>query len=180
MNLVSGPGMKLVWQQLQLCRVDGESKGRVATFDAAQELRESLEMIAPEALKKELDLSREAPDALSLNLDLNAFRSIVHNLIGNAVLYVPANGHIAVSLAVDGAYVVLTVADDGPGIAESQRELVFERFYRGTGHDVAGTGLGLAIVKQACTKLGGLVRIESGIGGRGAAFVVHFPRPPDA
>lgn len=162
----------LVEQLLQLAKVDNEWSSATELVDVAHEVRQALSLLAMDAIRKELDLSLDAPDEAYLTLDVNAFRSIVHNLVGNAIAYVPASGQIAVGMVMDGTELTLTVADNGPGIPDSQRELVFERFYRGTGHDVAGSGLGLAIVKQACVKLGGRVWIESGIDGRGCKFVV--------
>lgn len=71
---------------------------------------------------------------------------------------------------------MLHVADDGPGISADERELVFERFYRGTGrNDARGSGLGLTIVKQAATRLNGRVQVTPGLDGRGCSFVVEIP-----
>ena len=166
----------LVEQLLQLAKVDSKWKIPEAQVDLAQEVRQAMALLAMDAINKGIDLSLDAPDVAYRTLDINAFRSIVHNLIGNAILYVPADAKIVVGLETSDAMLKLTVADNGPGIPVSQRELVFERFYRGTGHDVAGSGLGLAIVKQACTKLGGQVWIEDGIDGQGCKFVVSLPR----
>ncbi|MDP9405667.1 MAG: HAMP domain-containing histidine kinase, partial [Actinomycetota bacterium] len=70
------------------------------------------------------------------------------NLIENALKYSPPGSTVTVALDRDGDDGVLTVADDGPGIPDDEREAVFERFYRGQGGAHApGTGLGLAIVR---------------------------------
>jgi signal transduction histidine kinase len=67
------------------------------------------------------------------------------------------------------------VADDGPGITDSERTRVFDRFYRGAQRDDApGTGLGLTIVKQATARLGGEVQITDGLDGLGCRFTIRF------
>jgi signal transduction histidine kinase len=70
---------------------------------------------------------------------------------------------------------VLRVVDDGPGIPVEEHALVFERFYRGRGHDASGSGLGLAIVQQATARLGGSIALGTGPDGRGCEFVVRIP-----
>lgn len=72
----------------------------------------------------------------------------------------------------------LSVTDNGPGIAEADRSLVFERFYRIAGTDSAGTGFGLAIVAQAVARLHGTVSLETGNDGRGCRFLVELPCTP--
>jgi two-component system sensor histidine kinase QseC len=68
----------------------------------------------------------------------------------------------------------LSVADDGPGIPPTEQAGIFERFRRGAGQQAPGSGLGLAIVKQAAARLGGSVRLGSGLEGRGCAFVIEI------
>lgn len=166
----------LVEQLLQLAKVDSDWSQPAQSVDLTQEVQQALAMLAPTAMEKDIELSLDAPDSVPYALDLNAFRSILHNLVGNALLYVPAGGQVEVTLAVDGDRLLMGVADDGPGIPEEHWPLVFERFFRGTGHDEPGSGLGLAIVKQASAKLGGLVWVERGLEGRGCKFVVSLPR----
>jgi signal transduction histidine kinase len=76
--------------------------------------------------------------------------------------------------------VVLTVEDDGPGIADDDRERVFDRFTRldaGRARDEGGSGLGLAVVKRIVLAHGGTVRVENGaFPGAGANFVVRLPK----
>ena len=74
------------------------------------------------------------------------------NLLDNAVKYSPAGGTVDAEVRLGGGKLMLVVEDSGPGIAESDRERVLDRFYRIAGSDVPGTvvgsGLGLAIVKS--------------------------------
>ncbi len=169
----------LVEQLLQLARFDGHAAVR-ETVDVARLAQQELALLEPGAFARGLELSLDAPDELAWPMELAAFRAILQNLVGNAVCYVPPGGQVVVGLAVDDGGLRLMVEDDGPGIAPALRASVFERFVRGTGHDVAGSGLGLAIVRQAATRLGGRVSLHDGLanaaGGRGCRFEVEFGR----
>ncbi|MGL6041870.1 MAG: sensor histidine kinase, partial [Deefgea sp.] len=129
----------------------------------------------PTAIARQIELSFDAPDTLFNVVDANAVQSIVQNILNNAILYVGEGDQIEVELRQVGEQMILTVADDGPGIAEADRERIFERFYRGVGHDVAGTGLGLAIVAQAVARLNGTIQLSTGLHGRGCRFTVEVP-----
>ncbi len=165
----------LVRQLLDLAHIDSAQAQPAAALDLAQLAREELAMVAPAAMARGLELSLDAPDTLAQAFEAHAFQSILHNLLTNAIRYVHDGGQVAVALRRQGGALTLSVADDGPGIPEEQRALVFERFYRGVGHDASGAGLGLAIVTQAVARLGGGVRLSTGLGGRGCAFVVEIP-----
>jgi two-component system sensor histidine kinase MprB len=86
----------------------------------------------------------------------------VLNLLDNAAKWSPPGGRVGVRMVqVDANYAELVVSDQGPGIPPSERELVFERFYRSTSaRSMSGSGLGLAIVKQVVVKHGGTLRID--------------------
>ena len=101
---------------------------------------------------------------------------IVTNLLTNAIKYTPSGGHIDVglSLSSDGNHAVLTVSDDGPGIAAVDRPHIFERFYRSDAtRQIAGTGIGLAVVKQLVQAHRGTVEIPERTGG--TTVVVRLP-----
>jgi two-component system, OmpR family, sensor histidine kinase QseC len=163
-------------QLLDLAALDDAHPRAPQEVDLAVLTQQALATAAPQALALGLDLSLDAPDRLPCRVDRVAFESILHNLVDNALRYVPADGRIAVALRRAGDRVWLTVADDGPGIPHDQRDRAFERFWRGdTEADVPGSGLGLAIVRQAAGRLGGQVHVEDGIDGRGVAFVLGMP-----
>ena len=90
-------------------------------------------------------------------------RELIRNLVDNALQYTPRGGTVTVRLLVDpfGQVVVLQVEDNGPGIAEAERELVFQPFYRALGTEVDGSGLGLAIVREIAERHDASVSIES-------------------
>ena len=166
----------LVGQLLDLAQLDQHRQAHAGVRDVAQLLRHELALIAPTALARQIDLSLDAPDTLHHALDVPAFQSIVHNLLNNALAYVPDHGQVRVSLQPGQTGLVLTVADDGPGIAPDQRALVFERFHRGGGNGdtnkAPGAGLGLAIVREAAARMDGCVTLDDGIDGCGCTFAV--------
>jgi two-component system sensor histidine kinase SenX3 len=102
----------------------------------------------------------------------------VGNLIANAIAYSPRGGRVGVGVRADDMIVEIAVADQGIGIAESDQQRIFERFYRADGarsRRTGGTGLGLAIVKHAVQRHGGEVRVWSRPG-RGSTFTIRLPR----
>lgn len=107
----------------------------------------------------------------------------VLNVCDNAAKWSPAGGTVTVRMRpVSDAVMELTVADQGPGIPEADRELVFERFHRSReARGMPGSGLGLAIVRQVATRHGGTVEIGDAQGG-GAEVRLTLPgsgQPPD-
>jgi two-component system sensor histidine kinase QseC len=165
----------LIGQLLQLAHLEGERGLDMVETDVAQEVRAELALWAPSARLRQIDLSLQAPDALWGLLERETFKSILHNLVGNAIRYVEPGDKVVVSLARHAGHLLLTVADSGPGIPPGQRDLVFERFHRGADHSAPGAGLGLAIVKQACVRLDGSVQVSQGLDNKGCEFVVRIP-----
>ncbi|MDP8970304.1 MAG: ATP-binding protein, partial [Actinomycetota bacterium] len=104
-------------------------------------------------------------------------RLIAGNLLENAVQYNRPGGSVRVSVGRRGGHVVLEVADDGIGIPETERDRIFERFYRvdkGRSRAAGGTGLGLALVRHAAQRHGGDVTVDSVLG-EGSTFRVVLP-----
>lgn len=164
----------LIQQLLALARLDVNRRVELLMQDVVALIREDLAAADALAEAKRIELSFDAPEVMEKRVDPHALHSIVGNLVDNAIRYGRDGGRVAVSVANTQEGWQLTVADDGVGLPPSERERVFERFYRGIHDDVPGTGLGLAIVRAAATRLGGSVRIEEGLGGAGCSFVVRF------
>jgi two-component system sensor histidine kinase HydH len=102
-----------------------------------------------------------------------ALADILSNLVVNAIEAMSDGGAISVSLKRDAQSVVVTVADDGPGISAENSANIFRPFFT---TKPSGTGLGLAIVERRVTELGGSVTCESPVAeGRGAKFIVRLP-----
>jgi two-component system, OmpR family, sensor histidine kinase QseC len=175
LELAIGRASHLIAQLLEMSHLDNDRLTTTDTMDLVTLLQQELARLAPAAMARQIELSLDAPDVLLSDLDANALQSIVQNLLNNAILYVHTGGQVEVELHQTAQAIILSVADNGPGIAEQDRERVFERFYRGAGHDVAGTGLGLAIVAQAALRLNAQIELSTGLFGQGCRFTVVIP-----
>ena len=115
---------------------------------------------------------------LSYRITTGDFQSLVHNLLENAAKYSPPDSTINVQLTADDHQIILSVADQGQGIARENREKVFERFYRedeSHSNKVAGSGIGLAIVKMIIEKYHGKITIRDNEPS-GTIFTVYLPK----
>jgi two-component system sensor histidine kinase TctE len=147
--------------------------------DLAALARASVEQAWPGAHERGFDLGIEAPDSpVMFHGNALLLREMLANLIDNALKYSPRHGAVTVRLTRPEGALVLEVEDAGIGIAEAERTLVFERFYRGEGAspDQEGTGIGLAIVKEIVTQHGGSVRAATPASGTGTLMRVTLPR----
>jgi len=105
--------------------------------------------------------------------DRDALRTLVRNLVDNAVRYTPAGGRVQVQTAKTPQGALLEVTDSGPGIPAADRERVFDRFYRRVSAPEGGSGLGLAIVKAIADRHGARVSLADAPGG-GLRVTVDF------
>jgi signal transduction histidine kinase len=96
------------------------------------------------------------------------------NLLANAIRYTRPGGHVRVELGGADHRVLVSVADDGPGIPADQQERIFERFAQRPGGDIGAAGLGLAIVRDIVQAHGGRIHLDSGLG-RGTRFTLELP-----
>jgi len=100
---------------------------------------------------------------------------VIVNLITNAVRYSPEGSDIRIVAESAEDWAMLSITDQGPGIAPEDRERVFDKFERLGRSDVAGSGLGLYISRRLARAMGGDILIEGGPGGKGACFVLQLP-----
>jgi two-component system sensor histidine kinase TctE len=126
-----------------------------------------------------LDFGAESLPA-SVNANARLLDDLLGNLVDNALSYTASGGRVTVRSGYVAANPYLEVEDDGPGIPESERPRVRERFYRIPGAPPGGCGLGLAIVDEIANQHGARVSIETGTGGRGTKIRVLFPESAGA
>jgi signal transduction histidine kinase len=138
---------------------------------AAEGIRDSHDL----ALARSVDLGLDAAPGLVIEGNREALRTLVRNLVDNAVRYTPSGGSVQVRCRCTATEVMLELDDTGPGIAPADRERVFDRFYRRAASQEGGTGLGLAIVKAIALRHA--ARIDLGESHSGGLQVrVTFPR----
>jgi two-component system sensor histidine kinase TctE len=135
-----------------------------------------VEMNVDRALKAGLDLGMEAT-SVTIRGNVRLLEDLLGNLVDNALHYTPSGGHVTVRAGVRNGRPFLEVEDDGPGIAEDQRNKVRERFYRIPGTAGQGCGLGLAIVSEIAEAHGAQFLLESGARGTGTRAVALFRTP---
>ncbi|WGD50165.1 ATP-binding protein [Bradyrhizobium sp. CB1650] len=114
-----------------------------------------------ESSAREIDLGFTTAEPASVTADPLAIRSLVRNLVENAVKYTPNGGRVDLSVYREANAAVLNVEDNGPGVPPQDIERIFEPFYRGRRPIGDGSGLGLSIVKRIVDRCGGSIEFEN-------------------
>ncbi|HEY4401123.1 MAG TPA: ATP-binding protein [Acidimicrobiia bacterium] len=117
----------------------------------------------------------DVPDGLVVDADADAFNHVLVNLLTNAVKFSPAGSVVVVGAHRNGDEVVVSVADEGAGVAPEEKDRIFDRFYqsRNGGH-ARGTGIGLTIAQRFTAQHGGRIWVDSEPG-QGATFSFTMP-----
>jgi signal transduction histidine kinase len=142
---------------LRLAEIDaGLRRSGFVTLDVADLAANAVEFYAPAAELKNIDLALRSDGPVPVSGDPVLLAQALSNLIDNALKYAPVNGAIEVAVLERGdGTAQVSVSDNGPGIADSEKNKVMERFYRGdASRGTPGVGLGLSLV-QAVAKLHG-------------------------
>lgn len=179
--------ISLVSQLLSLAEADaGVTTVECVPVDLAAVLRSCCELFEPVAEVKSVALTLASGDGATVRGCPQQLRQLFTNLIDNAVKFTPPQGRVNVALTtsmVDGkSFAQITVDDSGPGIAETLRVRVFDRFYQidpARQRNVSrGNGLGLSICQSITESLGGTITVLTSPGG-GARFQVLLPAQQD-
>jgi len=177
----------LVEQLLTLARNEPrEAADELSVISLERPVAEGIADAHALAAARRVELSLEG-DPVAVRGDPEALRTLVRNLVDNAVRYTPEGGHARVRTRIgsgsaeEAEWGLLEVADSGPGIPPADRERAFDRFYRRASSPQGGSGLGLAIVKAIADRHGAQVRLGDAPEG-GLLVVVAFPpaAPPPA
>ena len=162
---------------LRLTRLDSDLLDAPETVEVAPVLEQVMRMMSLLAQEKGTELTYRMEENCRVSATKGEVHQVIYNLTDNAVKYSGKNGKVRVELRHEDRDVVLTVADNGPGIPEEDLPKVFERFYRvdkARSRAAGGTGLGLSIVQDTVKKRGGTVSAANRAGG-GAVFTVRWP-----
>ncbi len=161
---------RLVEQLLALARSEAGPPREATATPLAELVRHAMADVAPFADARGTTLELDVADGAETATVSGDVAVLARNLIDNAVRYSPQGGHVSVWVGTDAARPsapVLQVDDDGPGIPQADREMVFDRFVRrDNAADQTGSGLGLAIVRQVALRQGAeVVLADSPAGG---------------
>jgi signal transduction histidine kinase len=164
----------LVADVLDTSRIEaGTFSYRFTDVDLAALVRDTVTTasLAQDEVPIELELGTVAP----VRGDVERLRQVVGNLVDNAVKYSPEGAGVHVSVSQHDGTVSVVVADGGPGIAEEDQALIFEKFGRASrGQTKPGTGLGLYIARAIAQAHGGSLDVRSAPG-EGATFTLAIP-----
>ncbi|WP_272685781.1 sensor histidine kinase [Providencia sp. PROV115] len=130
----------------------------------------------PYAINKDIDVELQSPKSFYILTDKLALSNIFTNLLENAIKYCPEKGKIKVilkDLTPFGG--TISVQDNGRGIPEDSRQLIFSRFYRVPGTMETGSGLGLSIAQNLAHKIGAVIRVTDGLDNQGIGFIIDLP-----
>ena len=164
----------------------GKMDVRLSEFKIEAIIQAQCDMVRTQSDDKNIDLRFEIENDLPLMFqDQQKVQRIITNLLSNAIKFTPEGGRITIGArGTPQGMIEIWVTDTGVGIADSDREIIFEKFRQGTAiagkdegnltREYTGTGLGLSIVKELCKLLGGEVKVESELG-KGSTFRVFLP-----
>lgn len=149
---------------------------------------EVVELLALQARRADVRLKVDVREGLTVRADPPQLQQVLLNLVQNALrasqrgatvhILAQPSSFRRVPEGAEQAAIALVVEDEGPGIPEGLREVVFQPFFTGWNADSApsaGTGLGLSVVQSIVNDHGGIVEIHTGRNGRGTRFVAQFP-----
>ncbi len=177
--------LEMINDILDLAKMEaGKMEVRPSEFRADVLVNAQCDIVRSMAEDKNIDLTVQVdPDLPAVYQDQAKFQQILTNLLSNAIKFTPEGGRVTVQAGRDADdRLVLTVEDTGVGIAEEDREIIFEKFRQsaavlgsdGLTREYSGTGLGLSILKEMCKLLSGEISFTSELG-KGSTFTVVIP-----
>lgn len=170
---------RLIQDMLSLSNADNHTwRLETAPCELDTLLLETYEKYEPLTKEKGLRLTVSLPDAPldPLSLDTGKISQVLAVLLDNAISYVPEGGRICLSLKKEPGAAVVSVADNGPGIPDSEKESIFQRFYRSdtSRNDKQHFGLGLCIAREIAVLHKGTLTVSDAPEG-GAVFSLYLP-----
>lgn len=180
LNAVVQRSARLAEQLLDLARLDQgrtlDSERRIGLYEVIEVVVRDFELSAQQKQQR-IALDLEVCEIVG---DIDSLGILVRNLVDNALRYSGVGGRVQVSCGSQDGEVTLKVADDGPGVPESEYERIFDRFYRVPGAGGRGSGVGLSLVSRIAQLHGARIEVGRGLGGRGFGVVLRFAAPPPA
>lgn len=176
LDSVIDSGRKLIRELNYLHEVE-QAQLQPEKLEMNQYLHEVLAEFQQTANKKHIRINLEKTIDCSVEIDEGCLKRILDNLISNAIKFSEKRTNIWIKLSRDDDHFTVEVKDEGPGMTDEDKKLLFKRFQklsaRPTGDELS-TGLGLSIVKDLVMKLNGKIEVES-TPGKGSSFFVKLP-----
>ncbi len=167
----------LVKQLLTLTRSESRLEAQPFTYiDLSALVQDVVQDLMPVAEISRIDLRAEIGDKVTVLGQPENLTIVISNLLDNAIRYTPFLGQVRVSATLEAGHAVLRVIDNGHGIAEHERERVFDRFYRCEGTAVTGSGLGLAIVRNITEAHHATLTLSDNVSDSGLMVTIIFPK----
>jgi two-component system sensor histidine kinase KdpD len=165
---------RLVGNLLSMTRLEsGHVKVKLDWCDVADLVQVTVKELHKDLAQHKVTIGI-VPNPPLVRMDFVLMQQALANLLLNAAVHTPPGTAVQVNAAVEADKLVLTVADNGPGLPPDALPLIFDKFYRAPAAPAGGTGLGLAIVKGFVEAQGGKVNAENRPGG-GAVFTIRLP-----
>ncbi|HEX7189410.1 MAG TPA: ATP-binding protein [Actinomycetes bacterium] len=176
---------RLVQDVIELSRLQGHDPlGSPALVQLDSVVAEAVDRARLTAEARQISLVCGGAHGLAVMGDPRQLATALGNLVDNAARYGPVGSRVAISTGLveepGGRVAEISVTDEGPGIAEAERDRIFERFYRtdaARSRQTGGTGLGLSIVKHVAAGHGGEATVWSAEG-TGSTFTLRLPAAP--
>jgi signal transduction histidine kinase len=174
--------LALINDILDLSKIEaGRMDLQITPFALSDVVQNSVALSRERATRDGIALGVDVDPGIGvIEADERMLKQVLFNLLSNALKFTPKGGHVAVGAQAVGDNVLVSVRDDGVGIAAADQARIFEEFQQvGTSHLQEGTGLGLAISRRFIELHGGTLRVESEPG-RGSTFTFALPRTQGA
>ena len=152
-------GRNLLDQLLTLAKAQVTLDQPQTLVSVQQVYRQVLEDLLPLAEAKHMDIGVEGEQDAQVWVNELELRTLVKNLVDNAIRYTPEGGKVDLSVTVDGGSAQLRIQDSGLGIPLAEQQRVFDPFYRALGSEQTGSGLGLSIVKAIAERMGAQIQL---------------------
>ena len=166
----------LVQQLLTLARCDSATSSTVfSQVDFSATVAGTVQQLEFAAEAQQIQVQFSGHESVTVEGCAMSLALITRNIVDNAIRYTPPGGAVAVNVDETDGKVCLRVTDTGPGIEPAQRELLFQRFYRGSQQHVPGSGLGLSIVQRCVELHGGDIEMQLPERG-GLCVIVTLPK----
>ncbi len=168
----------LVKQLLQLAKAQEYSKNTLKTqrVHIGELLKGIVEEYNPYAEKRRIKICLEGVCEARASVHRDVLRTIIGNILENAIKFSPEDSVVNVTVKQQKNHILVCVKDQGPGIHKTERDKIFDRFYKAdkSRHNSAGSGMGLSIAKEYAKKSAIKVYFES-VEGAGTQFFIRIP-----